>query len=215
MASEASVLDPEALYVTHRQLLLYIAGRKFNVPEEDCEPLLHDALLSLLRTDERVGNPKAWLVAAVCNASRAYWRGRARVHDVEGARIEEIPCSPQTLDVERIEREILVREVVRWMEPGDREVLRLHYYEQLTAPEVAVRLATTSRYAEKLIAKALGRARTVYVRLSAHRGAALPAKSPLRLARYRGAAAQSDPRETSDRPELSSPAHDRSTLERQ
>jgi RNA polymerase sigma factor (sigma-70 family) len=185
-------MDAAALYVAHRELLLYVAGRKFNVPETDCEPLLHDAVLALLRMNGRVGDPKAWLIAAVCNASRAYWRARARMNEVEGARIEEIADTPGSVDVDRIEREILVREVLRQMERRDRGVLRLHYYEQLTAREIAERLRTTTRYAEKLIAKALRRARTAYQRLSAPRQAPLQTKRSPGLVWQRNVAAPRD-----------------------
>ena len=181
----AAVVDVEALYLAHRRLLLWVAGRKFHVPEADCEALLHEALLSLLRTRDVIANPKAWLIAAVSNASRAYWRERIRTDAVEGTRIEAIVDTTDSLDADRIEREILVREVVSRMRATDREVLRLHYYEQLTAPEVAARLDTTTGYAEKLITKALKRARALYVWMSSS-GVPAPAgltqPAPLRLA---------------------------------
>jgi DNA-directed RNA polymerase specialized sigma24 family protein len=46
-----------------------------------------------------------------------------------------------------------------------REVLRLHYYEQLSATEIARHLGTTRRYAEKLIGKALKQARRLLASL--------------------------------------------------
>jgi RNA polymerase sigma factor (sigma-70 family) len=156
----------EALYVQYRGLLLYVAARKFHVPAMDCEALVHEALMALLQACVRIENPKAWLVAAVCNASRAYWRTRARITNMEGARIDSLADTTDTFDAKRIEQEVLVRALVRRLRPEDREILRLHYYEQLTAAEIATRFQTTTGYAEKLIVIALRRARDIYSWLS-------------------------------------------------
>lgn len=136
------------------------------MPDGDCEQLLQDALFSYLTVGRPVENPRAWLVAAVCNASRHYWRFRARTTSMEGTRLDEIPDLPQEMDVERLELEILVRSLLERLHPGDREVLRLHYFEGMTAAEMAAALDTTVRYAQKLISKALVRVRREYQRLN-------------------------------------------------
>lgn len=165
----------EALYLQYRGLLLCVAGRKFHVPDADCEPLVQEALFSFLTAGCHIHNPKAWLVGAVCNASRRYWRDRARTSEMEGTRLDELADAAQQMDVERLEQTILVRRLLERLRPGEREILRLHYFEGQTAAEIAATLDTTVRYAEKLICKALAQARREYVSL--HRGTKAPVSS--------------------------------------
>lgn len=136
------------------------------MPDHDCEALVQDAVFSYL-TSGPPDNPRAWLVAAVCNASRHYWRQRVRTSDLEGARLDEVEGPPDGMDIDRMERSILVRGLLARLRPRDRDVLRLHYFEGRTATEIADILETTARYAEKLIWKALTHARDEYDRLNA------------------------------------------------
>jgi hypothetical protein len=94
---------------------------------------------------------------------------------MEGARLDEFTDVPQRMDVERLEQTILVRRLLKHLRPGERKVLRLHYFEGQTATEIAATLDTTVRYAEKLISKALAQARREYARL--HLGTNAPAAS--------------------------------------
>ena len=66
--------DIAALYQTNRRLLLGIATHKFWVPSDDAEALVHDVFLTLIRRWHLVRDVHAWLIGAVCHASRHYWR---------------------------------------------------------------------------------------------------------------------------------------------
>lgn len=121
--------------------------------------------MSYLTAGCRIDNPKAWLVGAVCNASRRYWRERARREHTEGTSIDDLATPPEVVDIDRLEREILVRRLLEELQPRQREVLRLHYFDGFTATEIADKLDTTVRYAQKLIWKALSKARVLYRRL--------------------------------------------------
>ncbi len=157
----------------YRTLLLFVAARKFNVPEEDCESIIQDAFLAFLETMAVIENPRAWLVAAVCNGSRHYWRTRSRLDEFDAAKEEYLSPGGAALNVEQLEREILARSVLGRLCERERTVLRLHYFEHLTATEMAAHLGTTTGYAEKLIVKALKHARE----LLASSGFAPPARS--------------------------------------
>src|SRR4029079_5427234 len=74
--------DVEALYIEHRSLLLYVASRKFRIPECDSENLIQEVFLSFLQTGTKIDNVRAWLVAAMCNASRHYWRAQGRIESL-------------------------------------------------------------------------------------------------------------------------------------
>jgi RNA polymerase sigma factor (sigma-70 family) len=142
-----------------------VARQKFDVPDSDCESLVQEALCSYLTTSGPIENPRAWLVGAVCNASRHYWRDRIRRNKIEGTRIDDFLDVSHEMDIERLERAIFIRELLDGLRPGAREVLRLHYFEGRTATEVATALGTSVRYAEKRIFKALQEARRKYERL--------------------------------------------------
>lgn len=151
----------EALYVEHRNLLFFVACRKFRVDEADAENLIQEVFLSLLQTCTRIENVRAWLVAAMCNASRYYWRVRGRT--------EQLPedfgqqSDPGSLELaERFATQMTMQQVLGYLQPRCRETLRLHYFEGRSAPDVARELDTTNRYAEKLIHNCLRRAREIY-----------------------------------------------------
>src|SRR3990170_7524715 len=74
--------DVETLYIEHRSLLLYVACRKFRIPDSDAENLIQEVFLSYLQTATKIENIRAWLVAAMCNASRHYWRATGRTESL-------------------------------------------------------------------------------------------------------------------------------------
>src|SRR5205809_361096 len=69
----------EDLYREHRPLLLFVACRKFQIDQSESENLVQEVFLSFLQTQTRIENVRAWLVAAMCNASRHLWRSIGRV----------------------------------------------------------------------------------------------------------------------------------------
>ncbi|MEA2239555.1 MAG: hypothetical protein QOC81_4279 [Thermoanaerobaculia bacterium] len=158
--------DIGELYVRHRTLLMHIGSRKFRIPESEAESLIQEVFLSFMTTTTKISNIKSWLVAAMCNASRHYWR-------VQG-RTESLPenfddhTDPMSDDVaEDIARVITMQQALDYLQPRCRETLHLHYYEGLSANEVARAQDTTSRYAEKLIHNCLKRVREIYFSITA------------------------------------------------
>jgi RNA polymerase sigma factor (sigma-70 family) len=154
-------LDLETLYTSYREMLEYVAVQKFRVPETDVENLIQEVFLSYLQTETRVENVRAWLVAAMCNACRFYWRRQGRYESLP----DDIDERPDPLSEELADKmalQMTMSSVMSYMQPVCREVLRLHYYEGRSAVEVARELSTTTRYAEKLIHNCLRRARELY-----------------------------------------------------
>ena len=176
--SELSLQTPEAvaapdpephdvgdLYIRHRNLLLYVACRKFRIGEIDAENLIQDVFLSFLQTGSKVGNTKSWLVAAMCNASRHYWRAQGRTEALPEDMAERSDPGSQSL-ADRMAAEMTMRQAIGYLRPQCRETLRLHYYEGHSAAEVGRELDTTTRYAEKLIHNCLKRAREIYLSIT-------------------------------------------------
>lgn len=168
--SPGSAAPPSAeigdLYVQHRSLLLHIACRKFRVPESDAEALMQEVFVSLMTTTTKVENIRAWLVAAMCNASRHYWRGQSRTESLpEDFDDHGDPRSQGIAD--RFAMSITMRQALEYLQDRCRQTLYLHYYEGRSAVDVARELETTTRYAEKLIHNCLKRVREIYFNITA------------------------------------------------
>lgn len=158
--------DVEALYIEHRNLLLYVACRKFRIPDCDAENLVQEVFLSFMGTGIEIANVRAWLVAAMCNASRHYWRSQGRIESLP----ENINdhCDPDSHGLaDQFAMRMTVRQALDYLQPRCRETLWLHYFEGRSAGDVARELETTNRYAEKLIHNCLKRVREIYISITA------------------------------------------------
>lgn len=158
-------VDLGVMYVKYRMLLLSVACRKFRVPECEAENLIQEVFLSYLQAGTRIENAKAWLVAAMCNASRHYWRAQGRTEALPADFDER--CDPTSNGVaDRVAQEMTVRQALGYLQPRCRQTLYLHYFEGRSAGDVAREMETTNRYAEKLIHNCLKRAREIYLSIT-------------------------------------------------
>lgn len=158
--------DVETLYIDHRSLLLYVACRKFRIPDCDAENLIQEVFLSYLQTGTKIENIRAWLVAAMCNASRHYWRAQGRTESLPDDFADHCDPGSQGLAEQYMTR-MTVRQALDYLQPRCRETLWLHYFEGRSAGDVARELETTNRYAEKLIHNCLKRVREIYLNITA------------------------------------------------
>jgi len=158
--SAAAAEDVEHLYLAHRTLLLYVATRKFRVPDLDAENLTQEIFLDYLRATETqpVENARGWLVAAMVHSARDYWR--AQGHAGVSHEMSQTDLSNEELDA--LPLRITVETVMKYLPERCREVLSLHYFEGRSVHDVAKKLGTTPRYAEKLLHNCLKRARELY-----------------------------------------------------
>jgi len=157
--------DVEALYIEHRSLLLYVACRKFRIPDSDAENLIQEVFLSFLQTGTKIDNVRAWLVAAMCNASRHYWRASGRTESLPEDFNDHCDPGSQGL-AEQYMMRMTIRQALEYLQPRCRETLWLHYFEGRSAADVARELETTNRYAEKLIHNCLKRVREIYMNIT-------------------------------------------------
>ncbi|HEX7154162.1 MAG TPA: sigma-70 family RNA polymerase sigma factor [Thermoanaerobaculia bacterium] len=74
-SSATQVLD--RLYRENCALLLSTAICRYHVPPKDADGLVHDVFASYLERQPKVGDSRAYLLGAIRNASRHYWRKRA------------------------------------------------------------------------------------------------------------------------------------------
>jgi len=157
--------DVGELYVRHRTLLLFVACRKFRIAEVDAENLIQDVFLSFLQTGTKVENVRAWLVAAMCNASRHYWRAQGRTEALPDDIGERSDPGSQTI-ADKMATTLTLQQALGYLHPKCRETVRLHYFEGRSAADVGRELDTTTRYAEKLIHNCLKRLREIYSSIS-------------------------------------------------
>ncbi len=158
--------DIGELYVRHRTLLMHIGSRKFRIAESEAEALIQEVFLSFMTTTTKISNVRSWLVAAMCNASRHYWRVQGRTESLpENFADHTDPISDDI--AEEIARVITMQQALDYLQPRCRDTLYLHYYQGLSANEVARAQDTTSRYAEKLIHNCLKRVREIYFSITA------------------------------------------------
>lgn len=160
--------DVAVLYTQYRDLLLHVACRKFRVPDSDAESLMQEVFLAYMQTEARVENTKAWLVAAMCNASRHYWRVQARVESLPDDISEQSDPGSHGL-ADKFAVMLTLRQALKYLQPRCRETLYLHYFEGRSAVDVARELDTTNRYAEKLIHNCLKRVREIYFSITSVR----------------------------------------------
>ena len=166
--AEAPVVEVDigVLYVDYRMLLLSVACRKFRIPECEAENLIQEVFLSYLQAGTKIENAKAWLVAAMCNARRHYWRAQGRTEPLPDDYGER--CDPSSNGVaDREAQKLTVHQALEYLQPRCRQTLYLHYFEGRSAGDVAREMETTNRYAEKLIHNCLKRIREIYLSITA------------------------------------------------
>jgi len=150
------------IYEEHFKLLVAIAVQKFRVPDSEAETLAHEVFLTYLRKAQSILDLRAWLIGAICHASRHYWRLNGRLVAVANAadldRID--PASTRILD--SLPDQLAAREALECLSPRCQEVLRLRYFEGCTIPEMAARLGVKTKYAAKLVTKCLRRAERTF-----------------------------------------------------
>jgi RNA polymerase sigma factor (sigma-70 family) len=148
----------EAIYERYFGLLVDIATFKFQVPETEAETLVHDVLISYLRKSATVLDLRAWLIGAICFASRHYWRlnGRTVGADPESNLDRIDPASLHILD--SLPDQLAARQALECMSPRCQQVVYMRYFEGFSIAEVAERLGVKPKYAQKVISKCLRRA---------------------------------------------------------
>lgn len=149
----------EDVYRLYYDLLLYVARRRFRVPPSDAEALIQEVFVSYLSSANEVRDVRSWLLGAISNASRHYWRSRGRIESLPDDLNQK---SDPRSSADNIATSLTVRETLSHLHEKCRETLRLRYFEGCSAAEVARELDTTNRYAEKLIHTCLKRAYQVY-----------------------------------------------------
>ncbi|HYI08827.1 MAG TPA: sigma-70 family RNA polymerase sigma factor [Thermoanaerobaculia bacterium] len=151
----------EVLYREHASLLRVNARRRFRIPEDDIDALIHDVFASFLERQPRVNDMRAFLIGATNNACMHYWRKRR--HETPLLPVHEERADHTT--EEELERWALYLAVVQTLArlgPSCRETLRRYYLSEEKPQTIADRLETTKGYVFQLLSLCRKQARKIF-----------------------------------------------------
>jgi RNA polymerase sigma factor (sigma-70 family) len=150
----------EELYVEHAFLLRRIAVRKFAIPDCEAETLVHDVFVEyLVRTRDVHHNIRSYLIAAICNASRNYWRAKQTREKYLTAEIS-VPVEDDVL--EGLSLRMMIGATLARLGTRCREVLRRYYLEDEDTASIAGALDTTPSNVNYLMHVCRKKARRIY-----------------------------------------------------
>lgn len=136
----------EEVYRDVAPLLRRIAVRKFGVPPNDADGLVHDVFITYLARPTNVrGDLRGYLIGSICNASRYYWRSKKSEERVF-SRDEALDDAPGTSEdiFEGLAQNLMVSAVLSRLSPRCREALRRYYMDGDTTSAIATALQTSS-----------------------------------------------------------------------
>jgi RNA polymerase sigma factor (sigma-70 family) len=155
--------DFRRLYEKNIGVLVSVAVRKFQVPSVDAQALAHDVFMSYLKRRDDIRELHKWLLGAICNASRYYWRQHGRNIDQLDAEVAALRPDPASANIlETLPARLAAGEALAGLPPRYQHILRLRYYEGYSIKEIAEHLGVTAKYTQKLVAKSLRRAEEVF-----------------------------------------------------
>jgi len=135
--------------------------QRYRISELDAEALAHEVFLAYFLKADEIINSRAWLVAALCNASKGYLRSRARLIPLPE---ESLQTSDAWRTTETLPDQLVAREAFACVTSKCQIALRLRYYEGYSIREVATELNTTEKYAAKLVSRCLKQAQSRYAK---------------------------------------------------
>ena len=159
----------EHVYLEHAFLLRRVAVRKFQVPEDDAETLVHDVFITYLADPTVVrSNLRAYLIAAICNASRNYWRSK-RTHDrffVDTDPAHEPLEPPDESFFDGLSLHLVIGAMLARLGDRCRDVLRRYYLEGEDTQTIAGALGTTPSNVNYMTHVCRKKARSIYDELT-------------------------------------------------
>jgi RNA polymerase sigma factor (sigma-70 family) len=155
----------ESLYTEYGLLLRTIAMRRYHVPPDDAEALVHDIFAAYLERSGYVRDVKGWLIGAIGNASSNYIRKRRPEARLLPEHEEAVDCGTE----ERIEgwmRHATVTAMLSRLGDKCRETLRRYYLREESKEAIAEHLDTSPAYVLQLLVTCRKRAQEILLSLS-------------------------------------------------
>lgn len=154
----------DALYAAYRPLLRKIAIRKFGVPADAVDDLVHDVFATYLANPSNVRDLHPYLIGAICNASRQY-RRRGDSRALSSASVEWSGTPGDEL-LEGVVRNLIIGTTLSRLGVKCRETLQRFYLQGESALSIATSRHTTPNYICRLLNYCRNKARSIYREMS-------------------------------------------------
>ena len=154
----------ESLYNEHGLLLRTIAMRRYHVPPDDAEALVHDIFAAYLERRAHVRDAKGWLTGAIKNACLNYWRKRKPESPLL-AEHEEAPDEGEAARFEQWLRRSTIASILARVGPRCRETLRSYYLREESKERIAEQMETSPGNVLQLLVTCRRRAQELVRRL--------------------------------------------------
>jgi RNA polymerase sigma factor (sigma-70 family) len=166
VSQESGSTDPfESLYTEYGLLLRTIAMRRYHVPPDDAEALVHDIFAAYLERRGYVRDVKGWLIGAIGNASKNYIRKRKPECELLPEHEEAMDLAAEAR-VEHWMRRLTIAAILARLGEKCRETLRRYYLREETKERIAEHLATSPAYVLQLLVTCRKRAQEILRNLS-------------------------------------------------
>jgi RNA polymerase sigma-70 factor (ECF subfamily) len=131
---------------------------RYQIPPEDAEDILQEALLATVLKWERIRSPEAWLVVTLKNRCLIYWRRRrgSLCSAVDDAALELL-SEPEEPPQERQHMQWDLDHLLGSLPARHQDLLRLRYLEGHSPSEVAAQLGYRQSSVRKLASRCLAR----------------------------------------------------------
>jgi len=137
----------------------------YQVPPQDTEDIVQQALLALLYQRQAIRDPEAWLMGTLRNKCLLYWRERRRkLYDAVDAAALELMAEPMAPEQEGVDVRRDLEMAIERLPERCRALLSLRYSQGYEPPELAKRLG----YSPTSISKTTNRCLAALTRELAH-----------------------------------------------
>jgi RNA polymerase sigma factor (sigma-70 family) len=150
----------DELYLSEAPLLRYLAVARFRVPRDDAEALVHDVFTTYLGKATAVRSPRPYLVGAMCNAARHYWRDRKNEEAAMARCDVALPTEPELI-ADTVGRKVLIASMLARIGAKCRDLLRRYYLEGETTASIAAGHDTSAAYVLFLLHRCRKSARSI------------------------------------------------------
>lgn len=159
--------DFERLYRTYKPLLQRIAQSR-GLPVSDADDRIHDVFASFILHRADVRDPGSYLMGAIRNASRDYWRSQSAERAVFCEADTSAVKDDCRLD-DAVTARASVRAALKALGPSCRETLKRYYLEGESAADIAAERQTSTGYVHRLLHFCRRRAQAFYTSMSGTR----------------------------------------------